>query len=128
MDKMKEFSNKLHYLYKERPTDEFNIIGIIDLARQIWGESEWCPHVYVSDCHGIEMIKTPSGKEFAIGGTDIKDRILYDPWCGKPIKPLKPKQRIEPCPRYTGYITVEFVNKIDEIITVLNHHLNGDNV
>ena len=50
-----------------------------------------CPHVYESDCHGIEMIKSPSGREFAIGGTNHKDRWLYDPWCGQAIKTVAEK-------------------------------------
>jgi hypothetical protein len=41
-----------------------------------------CKCLYESDCHGIEMIKSPSGKEWAIGGTNTKDRWLYCPWCG----------------------------------------------
>lgn len=42
-----------------------------------------CPHVYESDCHGIEMIKDPNGKEWAIGGTETTGRWKFDPWCGK---------------------------------------------
>lgn len=45
-----------------------------------------CKCVYESDCHGIEMIKTPSGEEYAIGGTDTKDRFRYCPYCGGEIK------------------------------------------
>lgn len=41
-----------------------------------------CKHVYESDCHGIEMLLAPDGREFAIGGTNVKDRFKYDPWCG----------------------------------------------
>lgn len=41
-----------------------------------------CKCVYEHDCHGIEMIKSPSGKEWAIGGTHTKDRWKYCPWCG----------------------------------------------
>ena len=41
--------------------------------------------VFISDCHGIEMIKTPSGKDFAIGGTNTPDRFLFNPWNGKPL-------------------------------------------
>ncbi len=41
-----------------------------------------CPHMYEDDSHGIEMIKGPSGKEWAIGGTDTEDRWTHDPWCG----------------------------------------------
>ena len=41
-----------------------------------------CECLYESDCHGIEMIKAPSGKEFAIGGTDTEDRFRFCPWCG----------------------------------------------
>lgn len=47
-------------------------------------ETRGCPHVYESDCHGIEMIKSPSGKEWAIGGTNTRDRWSHDPWCGRP--------------------------------------------
>lgn len=49
-----------------------------------------CPHMYESDCHGIEMIKDPTGKEWAIGGTNRPERWTHDPWCGLPIKPLTP--------------------------------------
>jgi len=42
--------------------------------------------VYESDCHGIEMIKSPSGKEWAIGGTNTKDRWKFCPWCGCNIR------------------------------------------
>jgi len=58
----------------------------------------WCPHVYKSDCHGIEMIKDPLGKEWAIGGTDWKKtgRWTHDPWCGRPIpRPEEPKSDVE---------------------------------
>ena len=44
---------------------------------------EKCPHVYESNCHGIEMIKDPNGKEWAIGGTNRAERWKFDPWCGK---------------------------------------------
>ena len=50
---------------------------------------EWCEHVFESDCHGIEMIKDPDGKEWAIGGTDTTGRWLFDPWCGKRTPPVK---------------------------------------
>lgn len=57
----------------------------------------WCPHVYESDCHGIEMIKDPLGKEWAIGGTDAHEtgRWTHDPWCGLPIKNPTPKPLVE---------------------------------
>jgi|GEM_PF-5080741 hypothetical protein len=41
-----------------------------------------CECLYESDCHAIEMIKSPSGKEWAIGGTDTEDRWKFCPWCG----------------------------------------------
>ena len=41
--------------------------------------------VYESDCHGIEMIKAPSGKECAIGGTNHLDRWKFNPWNGVAI-------------------------------------------
>ena len=41
-----------------------------------------CKYVHASDCHGIEIIKSPSGKDWAIGGTDTQDRFKYCPWCG----------------------------------------------
>ncbi len=41
-----------------------------------------CPHIYESECHGIEMLKDPSGSEWAIGGTNHKTRWKFDPWCG----------------------------------------------
>lgn len=44
--------------------------------------NEPCKCLYESDCHGIEMIKSPSGKEWAIGGTDTQDRWKFCPWCG----------------------------------------------
>lgn len=50
-----------------------------------------CIHVYESDCHGIEMIKDPNGKEWAIGGTDRKERWTHDPWCGKELP--RPKEK-----------------------------------
>lgn len=43
-----------------------------------------CPHIYEGP-HGVEMIRSPSGKEWAIGGTDHEDRWKRDPWCGKRI-------------------------------------------
>jgi len=39
-----------------------------------------------SNCHGIEMIISPSGKEWAIGGTNTEDRFKFNPWSGEPIK------------------------------------------
>lgn len=59
------------------------------------GKSEPCEHVYESDCHGIEMIKSPSGKEWAIGGTNTKDRWLFDPWCGKKLINKQPSEKKE---------------------------------
>ena len=44
-----------------------------------------CKCIYESDCHGIEMIKSPSGKEYAIGGTNHPDRWKFCPWCGGSI-------------------------------------------
>lgn len=44
--------------------------------------SKQCKCVYDSDCHAIEMIKSPSGKEWAIGGTCTQDRWNFCPWCG----------------------------------------------
>lgn len=41
-----------------------------------------CKCVYESDCHGIEMIKSPSGRAWAIGGTMTQDRWSWCPWCG----------------------------------------------
>lgn len=41
-----------------------------------------CECVYEHECGGIEMIKSPSGKEWAIGGTRTKDRWKFCPWCG----------------------------------------------
>jgi hypothetical protein len=54
-----------------------------------------CPHVYESDCHGIEMIKDPNGKEWAIGGTNTTGRWKYDPWCGKSTPRPKELSRVE---------------------------------
>lgn len=45
-------------------------------------EVKACHCAYESDCHGIEMIKSPSGKEWAIGGTNTQDRWKFCPWCG----------------------------------------------
>lgn len=44
-----------------------------------------CQCVYESECHGIEMIKAPSGKEWAIGGTNMQDRFKFCPYCGGKI-------------------------------------------
>jgi len=44
--------------------------------------SRICLCTYESDCHGIEMIKSPSGREWAIGGTHMEDRFRFCPWCG----------------------------------------------
>ena len=44
-----------------------------------------CNCVYESTCHGIEMIKSPSGVEYAIGGTNHPDRWKHCPWCGGSI-------------------------------------------
>ena len=48
----------------------------------VCGKKYKCECVYESECHGIEMIKTPSGEEFAIGGTATKDRFKFCPYCG----------------------------------------------
>lgn len=50
-----------------------------------------CECLYESDCHAIEMIKSPSGKEWAIGGSCTIDRWRYCPWCGKEIHVLLSK-------------------------------------
>lgn len=50
-----------------------------------------CPHVYESGCGGIEMIKDPTGKEWAIGGTKRPERWTHDPWCGLRTPRPKPK-------------------------------------
>jgi len=52
-------------------------------------DEDYCKCVYESDCHGIEMIKTPLGREFAIGGINTKDRFKFCPYCGKKIKDSK---------------------------------------
>jgi hypothetical protein len=44
-----------------------------------------CKCVYESDCHGMEMIKAPSGREMAIGGTKYIDRYRFCPYCGGKI-------------------------------------------
>jgi hypothetical protein len=49
------------------------------------GEKE-CACVYEGEPHGIEFINMPSGKPFAIGGTNTKDRFKFCPWCGGKIK------------------------------------------
>ena len=41
-----------------------------------------CKCVYVGEPHGIEFINTPSGKQWAIGGTNTQDRFKFCPWCG----------------------------------------------
>lgn len=43
-----------------------------------------CECVYEGP-HGIEMIKDPSGKEWAIGGTDRPNRWKWCPYCGGAI-------------------------------------------
>ena len=48
-----------------------------------------CKCMYESDCHGIEMIKSPSGKEWAIGGTNTEDRWRFCPWCGGRTKEVE---------------------------------------
>lgn len=48
-----------------------------------------CKCIYKSDCHGIEMINASSGKSWAIGGTNHKDRWKFCPWCGGSIKQSK---------------------------------------
>ena len=59
---------------------------------------KYCECIYESDCHGIEMIKSPSGKEWAIGGTKTQDRWKYCPWCGGVIdKPLNQPEPIRLC-------------------------------
>ena len=54
-----------------------------------------CKCIYESDCHGIEMIKSPSGKEWAIGGTKQVDRWIFCPWCGGKIANAKDIIKIE---------------------------------
>lgn len=44
-----------------------------------------CKCLYISDCHAIEMIKSPSGKEWSIGGSETQDRFKFCPWCGGKI-------------------------------------------
>lgn len=46
------------------------------------GKKYKCECFYEEPSHGIECIKSPSGKEWAIGGICTKDRFLYCPWCG----------------------------------------------
>lgn len=41
-----------------------------------------CKCVYEGEPHGIEFINAPSGKQWAIGGTNTKDRWQFCPWCG----------------------------------------------
>jgi len=43
---------------------------------------ERCNCVQCIDPHGIEIIKMPSGKDLAIGGTDTPDRFRFCPFCG----------------------------------------------
>ena len=54
---------------------------------------QWCEHHYESDCHGIDMLKSPdgSGKDLCAGGTAHPSRFHFCPWCGKP-RPTEPKQ------------------------------------
>lgn len=50
---------------------------------------KWCAHHYESDCHGIDMIKFPSGMELCAGGTQHQDRFKFCPICGTP----RPKEK-----------------------------------
>ena len=94
-------------------------------------QQEYCSHLYESDCHGIEMIKSPSGKEWAIGGTKTMDRWKYCPWCGKLLgKSLKPQQEFEPIKELMILYSTEplevmskefaIVGKLNELIRKVN--------
>lgn len=81
----------------------------VDKNTHVYGsgdKDEACEHIYESDCHGIEMIKSPSGKEWAIGGTNTKDRWLFDPWCGKKLRNVQPSEKkesvMDTCPDCQG--------------------------
>ena len=84
----------------ERLTDKMMmpghyVEGVLGLTEkeEVAVEKKYCPHVYESDMHGVEMIKAPNGEEFAVGGTDNKTRYKFDPWCGKEIRPSEPSKR-----------------------------------
>lgn len=50
---------------------------------------KWCIHHYESDCHGIDMIRMPSGKDQAWGGLSHPDHFSFCPLCGTP----RPKEK-----------------------------------
>lgn len=80
----------------------YNEAGIgVELKRQgleaVVAEGERiCEHMYESDCHGIEMIKSPTGKEWAVGGTNDPDRWTHDPWCGGELVEKKAETPFDP--------------------------------
>ncbi len=45
-------------------------------------EKSWCEHHYESDCHGIDMIRMPSGQDLAWGGLHHPDHFSFCPICG----------------------------------------------
>lgn len=78
---------KSHFVTRDKPKDCFALACFLAnflcarFGTSLKVEVE-CRCVYDSDCHGIEMIKAPSGKEWAIGGTHSIDRWKFCPWCG----------------------------------------------
>lgn len=65
----------------------FNLVNELVKCMISDGWFKWIKEekVYESDCHGIEMIKSPSGKECAIGGTNHPDRWNFSPWSGEKL-------------------------------------------
>ena len=90
--KEKSLEEKLHYylsdssnhmLLKGQVAKELALIATKHFANK---QNGFCNHFFKSDCHGIEMIVDPDGKEWAVGGTKTKSRWLFDPWCGNAIR------------------------------------------
>ena len=89
-DSLTTLSLDYFYAGKDERKPSFKVSDFIDGVCSKFGTKQEMPSqcvcVYESDCHGIEMIKSPSGKEWAIGGTNTKDRWKFCPWCGGEIK------------------------------------------
>jgi hypothetical protein len=66
-------------------TSQSHLRKLTEENEQLRQEYRKCKCVYESECHGIEMIKSPSGEENAVGGTDTMDRWKFCPWCGGSI-------------------------------------------
>lgn len=60
----------------------FDIINNPEELSKPWVNSKKCKCVYVGEPHAIEFINSPSGRQWAIGGTNVQDRWKFCPWCG----------------------------------------------